>query len=96
MLQGRISWHFKYIIRMTEVQAALFHPLFQQRVWNSHLMDRLKSKVLTGVFQNKTSRIMAEAGDRSEIRGFHDEIIRLPTAVTTCVLNQCKVNGVIL
>ena len=77
----------------------LRHPL-QQRVWNSYLMDRLKSMVLTGVFRNETSRMMAtgippyvvlshrmhefEAGVRSKIRGFHDEIKRIPEAVTTC------------
>ena len=64
------------------------------------------------MFRNETSRIMdtgippyvvlshrmheLEAGVRNEIRGFHDEIKRIPEAVTTGVLNQCEVNGAIL
>ena len=35
------------------------HPLFFQRIWTSGILQRLRPKVLTGVFHNDVSRMNA-------------------------------------
>ena len=51
--------------------------------WNSTIFG-----ISNRVHEHKT-------GVRSEIRGFHNDIKRIPEAVTICVLNQCEVKWAI-
>lgn len=80
------------------------HPLFNQRVWTSGIVERLKDKVLTGVFRNPVSKMTAtgvppHVALSNKVSGLQESVSNkvdnLPREVTREVLDHCQVNGAV-
>ena len=80
------------------------HPLFNQRVWTSSILVRLKDKALTGVLRNPISKMSAtgvppHVALSSKVSGFEEtvssQVASLPGEVTRELLEHCQVNGAV-
>eukprot|EP00603_Paraphysomonas_imperforata_P004644 CAMPEP_0114439124 /NCGR_PEP_ID=MMETSP0103-20121206/15022_1 /TAXON_ID=37642 ORGANISM="Paraphysomonas imperforata, Strain PA2" /NCGR_SAMPLE_ID=MMETSP0103 /ASSEMBLY_ACC=CAM_ASM_000201 /LENGTH=694 /DNA_ID=CAMNT_0001609847 /DNA_START=28 /DNA_END=2109 /DNA_ORIENTATION=- len=87
------------------------HPLFSQRVWTCGILQRLKSKVMTGIFYNHTSKMTAtgvppyvvlgnrmtsmETSNKERWDEVLMEIKAVPRSAAKEILEHCQVNGAV-
>lgn len=103
-LLASVTCHSEYIIS----QFPPAHPIFLSRLWTSGIINRLKSKVLGGVFQHEQSGITASGIPPhiligSEIKKVQNKVDamdhylrnQMGRDVTQTILNNCQVNGAV-
>ena len=106
-LLASLAYHHDWLLETLSPN----HPLFLQRVWTSGILQRLRPKVLTGVFRNDVSRMNAtgvppnvilanrmsslEANVGNLSRDMRGMQTTLPEALCTRMLDKFTVNGAV-